>query len=367
MLGRGHPLQHGRVEGLHVDADRVDAPVGHLVDHGQVVGRLELDLHRQARRLLHGLTAAGRVQGALVGAVGGAGGEGDVHRAVELFGRGGHLGELGRALHRHRVARGQRHADPAEAALVVVAPVGAGLEHGAGQRVEVHEGELPVGDAVGGGEAVEAGAVGGGGLGQAHPVGVDAEPGVGGLKGVGGVGHEPGVHRHRHRRALDPDHPGVGGAGPARAALERGVDPQPPVLQIDDEVGQLHGGGGDPRRAEQRIIAPDRSRAGPAASPPGASGAACSTWCATRPMAFAAGRPRTPTGFTPGLADPPALPRPPANRPAAVLIRCRTAALRLGHPSWPAEQQWHVSSGAGLRLSGWGGAGDRRHGFAAEA
>ena len=221
-LGGATHFEHGRVEGLHVDADRVDAPVGHLVDHGQVVGRLELDLHRQARGFFHGLTAAGRVQGAFVGAVGGAGGEGDVHRAVELFGGGGHLGELGRALDRHRVARGQRHADPAEPALVVVAPVGAGLEHGAGQRVEVHEGELPVGDAVGGGEVVEAGPVGGGGRGQAHPVGVDAEPGVLGLEGVGGAGHESGVHRHRHRRALDPDHPGVGRPGPARPAARTG-------------------------------------------------------------------------------------------------------------------------------------------------
>ena len=223
-----------------MDAHRVDAPVGHLVDHAEIVGRLELDFDGQARRRLHGLPALGHVEGALVAAVGGAGGQGDVHRAVELLGRCSHLGQLGGALHQHGAAGVQRHADPAEVALVLVAPVGAGLQHGAGQRVEVHEGELPVGDAVVRGQTVEAGPVGGGRAGQPDAVGVDPEPDVLGLERVRRVAHERGVHRHRHRSALYPDHARIRGPGPARTPLEGGVYPQTLELEVDDELGQRH-------------------------------------------------------------------------------------------------------------------------------
>ena len=99
---------------------------------------------------------------------------------------------------------------------------------------------MPVRDAVVGGEPVEAGPVGRSRSGEADPVGVDAEPDVLGLQRVGRAGHEGGVHRDSDRGSLEPDHPRVGGAGPAGPALEGGVDPQTLELEVDYELGQRH-------------------------------------------------------------------------------------------------------------------------------
>src|SRR6185436_12293068 len=96
------------------------------------------------------------VPSAAIHAVRAAGGEGRVHGTVELLRCRCHLSELLWTLLDDRAAGVQRDADATELALVVVAPVGAGLHHGARERVQVQKADLPVGDPVGGGEVVEA-------------------------------------------------------------------------------------------------------------------------------------------------------------------------------------------------------------------
>ena len=136
------------------------AHVVHLVEDREVPRRLELDLHREPGGVLDRPPAAGDVARAAVGRGRAAGGEGGVHRAVELLRGDRDLGELlGRLLH-DGAARGQRDADPAEAALVGGVPVVAGLDDGAGHRVQVQQRDLPVRDAVGGLAVVVARAVG---------------------------------------------------------------------------------------------------------------------------------------------------------------------------------------------------------------
>ena len=68
-LAGGNPRQNLGVESLEVDADRVDAGVADLLEHGQIVGRLELDLDRQAGGFLDRRRAPADVQGATVAAV----------------------------------------------------------------------------------------------------------------------------------------------------------------------------------------------------------------------------------------------------------------------------------------------------------
>ena len=77
--------------------------------------------------------------------------------------RGGLLGD--------RAAVGKRDADAAEGALVVVAPVGAGLQHRAGHGVQVQQGDLPVRDAVVRGQVVVARVAG-----QEQPTRAAADP-----------------------------------------------------------------------------------------------------------------------------------------------------------------------------------------------
>ena len=113
----------------------------------EVVGRLELHLHRQPARLLDRRRALGDVQRAAVAAVDRAGRQRRVHGAVEVARRRAHLGELRRRLDRDRL-RAARQLDAAEAALLVRAPVDALLHDGRGDRVEVQQRDLPVRDAV---------------------------------------------------------------------------------------------------------------------------------------------------------------------------------------------------------------------------
>ena len=84
-----------------------------LVEHAQVVGRLELDLDRQPAGLLDRGRAAADVERAAVAPVERAGGQRDVDGVVEVARRGAHLGELRRRLDRDRLLAA-RELDPAE-------------------------------------------------------------------------------------------------------------------------------------------------------------------------------------------------------------------------------------------------------------
>ena len=211
-LRRSHAREHRGVERLDVDAHRVDAQVGDLVDDVEVHRWLELHLDRQARGLPDGMPASGDVASATVDAVGAPGGEGGVHRAVELLGGHRHLGELLRALLDDRAAGVQRDPDATEPALVVVAPVGAGLHHGARERVQVHQADLPVRHTVGGAEVVEAWAL----LGRR-------------------AGEPAGRPRRWHSRRPRPS---ARTASPAAAALSVGtVIGKPPTQSIPESEG----------------------------------------------------------------------------------------------------------------------------------
>ena len=93
-LARGDAREHVGIERLGVDADGVDARPVHLLEHAQVVRRLELDLDRQPARLLDRRRAAADVDRAAVAPIERSGGERDVDRVVEVARRGAHLGEL---------------------------------------------------------------------------------------------------------------------------------------------------------------------------------------------------------------------------------------------------------------------------------
>ena len=182
---------------------------------------------------------AADVQGAPVRGRGAAGGQRRVHRTVEVTRGDRDLGEHRRRLLGDRAARGQRDPDAAERALVAVAPVGAGLQDGAGHGVQVQQRDLPVGDAVGGRQVVvlrDVGASVG-----ARPAGPArrrrpsrrrprARRRYGELCDVGRAG------RNRRRHALDVEHPGVGRPGPAGPRSDRDLDPQAVALQRGDQL-----------------------------------------------------------------------------------------------------------------------------------
>ncbi len=148
-LARRHAREHLGVERLDVDADRVDARRVHLGEHRQVVGRLELHLHRHpAAALLDRRRALGDVERAAVAAVDRAGRQRHVDRAVEVARGGAHLGELRRGLDRDRLLAA-RQLDAAEGALLRRVPVDALLDDGRGDRVEVQQRDLPIRHAVG--------------------------------------------------------------------------------------------------------------------------------------------------------------------------------------------------------------------------
>ncbi len=136
------------VERLDVDADGVDPHVADLVDDVEVQGRFELHLDRQPARLLDGLPAPRDVARPAVDAARTAGRQGGVDGAVQLAGGDGDLGEHRGGLLDDGAARLERQSDAAELALVVVAPVRAGLHHRAGEGVQVQQRDLLVGDAV---------------------------------------------------------------------------------------------------------------------------------------------------------------------------------------------------------------------------
>ncbi len=146
-LAGGDAREHVGVEGLDVDADGVDARAVHVVDHRQLVGRLELHLDGHAAGVLDRRRAARDVQRAAVAAVDRARRQRRVDRPVELVRGAADLGELRRGLDRDRLLAA-RQLDAAEAALLVRAPVDALLHDGRGDRVEMQERDLPVRDPV---------------------------------------------------------------------------------------------------------------------------------------------------------------------------------------------------------------------------
>ena len=217
-LARRDALEHERVERLDVDADGVDPGAVDLVEHGEVVGRLELDLHRHpAAALLDRGRALGDVERAAVAAVERAGRERHVDRAVEVARGGAHLRQLGRRLDRDRLlAAGQL--DAAERALLGRVPVDALLHHRRGDRVEVQQRDLPIGNAVRGLHVVD----------PRPPRDADGADVVGPVQQQRALVGEAqrvrrlvrvvGVHRDRERQPADPDEPGVGRPGPAAPA-----------------------------------------------------------------------------------------------------------------------------------------------------
>ena len=214
--------------------------------------------------VLDGLAAPGDVAGAAVDAVGAAGRQRGVDGAVELLGGAGDLGQLLGALLDDGASGVQRDPDAAERALVVVAPVGAGLHHRAGERVQVQQADLPVGDAVGGGQVVEPGAALGGGPGEPFAVPEDRRtprPRPSGRRGSPAAARV--VRGHRDRDTADPQHPGVRRARRLPAAARAGTSTRRPRgLQVHDQGGELrrglHGavGGRVGHRAVRPVPAP---------------------------------------------------------------------------------------------------------------
>ena len=225
-----------------------------LVDHVEVVGRLELHLHRQAGALLDGVAALGHVPGAAVDALRAAGGEGRVDRAVEGARGDRHLGKLRRRLLDDGAAGLEGQFDSAEPALIRRRPVGAGLHDRAGEGVQVHQADLPVRHAVGRGEVVELGSWSTGGGGDAlappvDPVALVLRP-EHVWRRVGLVAHG----RDRHGHAFDPEHSRVGRAGTPLPGLQLRLDPQSHALQIHDQLCHAGRDRLDRRRAAGRDL-----------------------------------------------------------------------------------------------------------------
>src|SRR5215218_5952120 len=237
-LGRCDVGQDGWVERLDVDADRVDSEVGHLIDDFELPRRLELNFHRQTGRLLDRMSASSDVPGASVDPVGAPRCQRRIDCAIELLGCGGYLGQLLRALLDDGPARIQGDADPAELALIVVAPVRAGLNDCAGEGIEVQQADLPVRDAVSGREVIEAWALLWRGGSQPLTALEDRISVVLRLQGVRRVRGRGVVSRHRDRETADPEHAGVARPGAAVATLERHFDPEATSLQVDHQVCQ---------------------------------------------------------------------------------------------------------------------------------
>src|SRR5829696_8872216 len=237
-LGRCDVGQDGWVERLDVDADRVDSEVGHLIDDFELPRRLELNFHRQTGRLLDRMSASGDVPGAAVDPVGAPRRQCRVDGAVELLGCRGHLGQLLRALLDDGSTRVQGDTDPTELALIIVAPVRAGLNDGAGERVEVQQADFPVRDAVSSGEIVEARALLGRRSSQPLTALEDRVSVVLGFEGVRRASGRGIVSRDRDRETADPEHAGVRGPGAAVATLERHFDPEATSLQVDHQACQ---------------------------------------------------------------------------------------------------------------------------------
>ena len=222
-----------------MDADRVDARAAHLVEHPEVVRRLELDLDRQPARLLDRVRAARDVDRAAVAPVQRARGQRDVDGVVVVARGRAHLGEHRRRLDRHGLLAA-RELDPAEPALLRRVPVDALLHDRGRDRVQVQQRDLPVRDAVGGRHVVDA-----------RPrrqrdgrdelvVAVQRRAPPVHAHGVRRRVDERRVRRHRQRQPAHPQEHRVRGAGAAAPAGQqtRGLvdDAHAERLQLDQQL-----------------------------------------------------------------------------------------------------------------------------------
>ena len=234
----------------------------HLVEHPQVVGRLELDLDRQPGGLLDRGRAAADVDRAPIPPVQGPGGQGHVDRVVMVARRGADLGQLRRRLDRDRLLPA-RELDPAEPALLVRAPVDALLDHGRRDRVQVQQRDLPVRDPVRGLHVVDprpprhrhrpdqlVAAV------QRRLAAVPPQH-------VRRGGHEAGVRGNGQGQPAHPQEQRIGRPGPTPAAGQRArvllLDPDPERLELDEQpavVERLKHGSRTPPRSCARTPGP---------------------------------------------------------------------------------------------------------------
>ena len=175
------------------------------------------------------------VHRALVVTVRGAGRQRHVHGTVQIARRYGDLSEVLWPLHRDRLAGLQRQLDPTEPAHVVGAPVHARLDDSARHRVEVQQGDLPVGDPVFGGEVVVARPSCPARRRDALAVAVDGVRVVLRAEHVRRLSRERRRHRNGYGHALDPQHAGVGRACPAAACLQRLLRTQTEALQVGQQ------------------------------------------------------------------------------------------------------------------------------------
>src|SRR5207302_1438626 len=145
----------------------------------------------------------------------------------------------------------ERELDAAETALVVLAPVQAGLDDRGGQGVEVQQRDLPVGDAVRRGELVELRPRRDLGPREAPAFPVDAPPTAVFLalrpfaaQHVRRLGHVVGGEREGDRHALDPDHAGVGRPCSPTARLDAVLDAHAVALELRQELAEPRTGAG---------------------------------------------------------------------------------------------------------------------------
>ena len=187
-LARHPPAADVVVQRLDVDADGRGAGLGELGDHREVVGRFALDLDGEpGNRVEDGPHTSGEVARASVRCRRRAGRQHHLADAVEAHRGLGHLGELRRGLHPRGGPGLERRLDGAEPAPGGLGVADAGLDDRAGEHVgAVQPGELLVGDAVGGPQVVEPGAIDRLGR-EAHVDAVEQQAPVDDLEGAGGV------------------------------------------------------------------------------------------------------------------------------------------------------------------------------------
>ena len=179
----------------------------HALEPAVGIRRLALRLDRQVDGGLHRERALAEHGGTAVCGVRRARRHHHVLDAVEQHGGARHLGELIRRLVRDGAAGGQRLANRAELAGLGAALVAdAGLQHGRRQHVlRVQHGDLRIGDAVKGLQAIEARLAR-----ERHAPDIDAVAldgaetvGVGATRLVGRLGRGGGVDRHHHGATCD--------------------------------------------------------------------------------------------------------------------------------------------------------------------
>jgi hypothetical protein len=216
----------------------------YAIEHIEVVRRLELSFNGQAAGLLHRFGASCQVVRATVRAVSAPGCERDIDRPVQVTRRDGNLGEMFRPLDRDGSTRLKGQFDTTELTLVGRIPIRASLVDRAGQRVEVEQSDLPVGNTVGRGQIVEAGSRSQGCRGNARALAIDPPTVVFVAQYEGRAGDVGCSDRHGDCHALNPDHACIRGSGAASAGIEPcRLDAEAEALQIGDQLAEIRRGG----------------------------------------------------------------------------------------------------------------------------